>query len=186
VAKAGDKKIMVIVIILFAVAFGVIAALCYYKWVDNRDKEKEIIEIAGKIKDQVKIRDKIPELRKKKSQRIEAINSLTKILPTETMASHQEFLYLLQTFAKTAGVTVKSMLAPKEMPPELNLKRYKYTILVGGTFAQFVRFLSQIERHTRFFKVDSFEMTNEAAGMVWPATSDKKIRLEITTYTYKP
>jgi predicted outer membrane lipoprotein len=149
VAKAGDKKIMVIVIILFAVALGVITALCYYKWVDNKAKKEKIVDIEKQIKVQEIIKESIAKLSQEKTQRVEAINQLTKILPTRTMASHQEFLYLLRGFAKSAGVTVKSLLPPRVMPnPELNIIRYKYIVLVDGTL--------------------------------------KKIRLEITTYTYKP
>ena len=87
-AKASDKKVIIIVIILFAVAFGVIAALCYYKWVDNGKKKKQITDLEAKIKVQEEIKKGIAALAKEKTQRVEAINQLTKILPTETMASH--------------------------------------------------------------------------------------------------
>ena len=187
-AKAGDKKLVIILIILFAVAFGVIAALCYYRWDGNKKLKEQIESVKKKIEKEEKRKELIQHLQQQRLRRIEAVSQLTKILPTETEASHSVFLRLLSDFAQKAGVVVKSLLPPAEVPDkELRIKKYTYSILVDGTFPDFVRFLNQIEGHTRFLRVDSFELANASVGAgYWPETTEKKIRLQITTYTYNP
>ena len=186
-AKAGDKKLMIILILLFIVAFGVIAALCYYRWNDNKKLEVEKVAIQQEIALMEIKKETITELRRKRRQRVEAINELTKILPTEDEASHSVLLRLLREFAKESGVSVTSLLRPSEVPePGMPIIRYKYQLIVDGTFSQFVSFLNQIEKHTRFLRVDSFEVANMSSGPIWCETPEKKIRLQITTYTYKP
>lgn len=187
-AKAGDKKLIVILLVVFIVAFGVIAALCYYRWNDNKRLRQDIDGVENRIKIEEGRVALIQGLRQARSQRIEAVNELTKILPTEMETSHQEFLRLLRNFAAESGVVVKSLLPPSEIIDKpMRIKRYKYNILVDGTFPQFVRFLNQIERHTRFLKVDSFDVANANTGVgYWPETPEKRIKLQITTYTYNP
>ena len=186
-AKAGDKKLMIVLIILFIIAFGVIAALCYYRWNDNKKLDEEIGSVQQEIKLMEIKKETITELRRKRRQRVEAINELTKILPTEDEAEYSVFLRLLREFAKASGVSVTDLLRPTEVPePGMPIIRYKFQLVVEGTFPQFVSFLNQIERHTRFLRVDSFEVANMSAGPIWPETPEKKIRLQITTYTYNP
>lgn len=187
-AKAGDKKLVIILIVLFVVAFAVIAALCYHRWNANAKLQEEIESIKLRITKQEKRKARIKVLQEKKSRIVEAINQLTRILPTETQASHQQFLKLLRGFEKDSKIVVRTLLPPKEETNlELRIKRYKYNILLVGEFPQFVQFLNLIERHERFFKVDSFELANERLGAdYWPADAEKKIKLQITTYTYNP
>ena len=187
-AKAGDKKLIVMLIILFVVALGVLIALCYYKWIDNKATEDKIAEVDVQIAKQEAIKATIPELRQQRIQRVEAINQLTKILPTETETSHQEFLRLLRGFAEKSGVSVKTLEPPTELNDvELRIKRYRYVILLEGSFPDFVQFLNQIETHTRFLKVDMFEVANRDIRVdYWPDEPEKTIRLQITTYTYNP
>ncbi len=186
-AKAGDKKLMVVLIILFVVAFGVIVALCYYRWNDNKKLEQEVDSIQARIGKMELIKAEISDLRQERRRSIEAINDLTKILPTEAETSHSDLLELLRQFATASGVSVTSLLRPTEVPePGMPIMRYKYEIMVEGTFPQFVRFLNHIERHERFLKVDSFEVANLGTGPIWPETPEKKMRLRLTTYTYNP
>ena len=187
-AKGGDKKLVIILIILFVVAFGVIAALCYYRYNANQKLKQDIESIKARIQQEEARKATIPKLQRQMRERIEAITQLTQILPTETEASHSEFLRLLRGFAQISGVNVTSLLPPTEIPqPEFKLKKYIYNILVTGTYPQFARFLNQIERHTRFLKLDNFEIANDRLGAnYWPDKPDKKIKLQITTYTYKP
>ena len=187
-AKAADKKLIIILIILFVVAFGVIAALCYYKWIDNKKVKDNITQVQADIKVQEEKKKRIRGLERQRKERVEAINQLTRILPTEAETSHSRFLELLSGFAANSGVEVIMLHQPSELPqPALRIVRYQYKLVVDGTYPQFVRFLNQIETHTRFLKVDMFDVANLRTDPdFWPEDPKKKITVEITTYTYSP
>jgi Tfp pilus assembly protein PilO len=188
VAKAGDKKLIIILIVLFVVAFGVIAALCYYKWIDNKKTKDEIATVQSNIKVQEKEKQKIRPLERRRKERVEAINQLTRILPSEAETSHSRFLTLLSGFAMNSGVEVIMLDPPRELPdPSLRIVRYTYKLHLDGTYPQFVRFLNEVETHTRFLQVDTFDVSNlRTEPNYWPEDAKKKIVVEITTFTYNP
>lgn len=186
-AKAGNKKLMIILVILFVVVFGVMGALCYYQWHDNDITRAKIKDVDKQIKVE---KDHVAEIQKLKRERnnvVQAISELTQILPTDTEASHQVFLRLLRSFAEQAGVVVENLRVVAETPdPKVRIKRYKYNIVVKGTFPEFAVFLNLIEAHTRFLKVDSFDISNDNIRVnYWPEDPEKKITLQMSTYTYK-
>lgn len=188
-AKASDKKLMIIMIILFVMAIGVMGVLCIYQYDGNQSLSDKIIEVNNEIKGQEDRVKKIPGLEKERKNVVEAIGDLTEILPSESVAAHAKFLDLLRQFAEDAEIRVEALTVVAEgidPDPDVPIKKYKYNIVAKGSFPKFVLFLNLIEKHTRFLKVDSFEVSNKQVGPdYWPETEEKKITLQLSTYTYK-
>lgn len=184
---SNNKKSSIIILVVFIVILCGLVALIYNTWKNNGKLNQELQAINQEIaKQQTRIKI-IPELKQKRNERIEAINELTKILPTETEASHSEFVTLINEFEKQSGVVIDALQPPKESTDQ-DIKRYRYQISLKGTFQSFLEFLNLIERHKRFLKVDSFSIVNQKTSekTALKIAPEKNIALELTTYTYNP
>jgi Tfp pilus assembly protein PilO len=185
-AKLSEKKMAVIIIALFGVALAAIASVSVLRWGKNskiEDQKNHEVEEIQNLQEKVK---RIPDLEAKKRAAIEALDDMTKILPDKSDLQHDAFLRLLQVMATESRVEVKTLNVEAEKEtPEKKFARFRYKILVEGTYPQFVNFLHMIETHKQFLKIDSFRIGNKQIGANgWPESAKKEIDLTISTYTY--
>jgi Tfp pilus assembly protein PilO len=176
----------VIIIALFGVALAAIASVSVLRWGKNSKISDQIAQVKKEIDKLTKRVDSISDLEAKKRTAIEALDDMTKILPNKSDLQHDAFLQLLQKMAADSQVEVKNLSVEAEKETsEKRFARFRYKVLIEGTYPQFVNFLHRIETHKRFFKIDSFKMANKQIGPnSWPESFRKEIDLTISTYTY--
>jgi Tfp pilus assembly protein PilO len=185
-AKLSEKKIAVIIIAFFGVALAAIASVSVLRWGENSKIKDQIAQVDKEIDKLTERVDSIPSLEAKKRAAIEALDDMTKILPDKGDLQHDAFLRLLQVMATESRVEVKNLnVEPEKETPDKKFARFRYKVLVEGTYPQFVNFLHMIETHKRFLKIDSFRIGNKQIGAnCWPESNKKEIDLTISTYTY--
>ena len=197
------QKIIVTAFVVVAIV-GSLGALNYIKYtersellaqLDNLKKEED--EAKGRIA-------QIPELRKNRADLANIIDEYANILPQEEHVQHEAFAEIIDNYRRETLVVIQDVeylqsQDSEEESIESNFLRHRYRISLIGAFPDFLRFINKIENHTRFLKIDEFNIKplgappesrglsekNEAALLDRAKVPFKEIEVIVSTYTYK-
>ena len=195
------QKIIVTAFIVVAIV-GPLGALNYTKY---QDRSQLLARLDNLKKEEKKANDRIaqiPELQKNRADLANIIEEYTKILPQEEYVQHEAFAEIVDNYRRETLVVIQDVeyLQSKDgEEEESNFLRHRYRITLIGTFPDFLRFINKIENHTRFLKIDEFNIKplgappesrglsekNEAALLDRAKVPFKEIEVIVSTYTYK-
>jgi Tfp pilus assembly protein PilO len=147
-------------------------------------------------------KDRIPDLERELSDLEEIVEEYTEILPREDEVLRDAFVDTITQLCKESGlvvtgaepVSVEQFSSPqrgrvnpaaaKVVPP---FQRHKYRFEMIGEFSQFHRFVNLVENHTRFLRVDAFNLfpIDRSDDLSAASKPHKNFTIEISTYVYK-
>ncbi|MBI4576455.1 MAG: hypothetical protein HY722_09360 [Planctomycetes bacterium] len=146
-----------------------------------------------------------PLLEQKRDAVEAVVRQYVRILPDERASSEEEVLRLLQAFLDeasrvgpgTSHLELQSFAADKTQaspadPSDMGtaFRRYGYTVQLRGTFFQFLTFVSLLENHERFFRVNGFHVTpgesmDDPGSMAGAGEGAQAFEVRFSTYTYQ-
>lgn len=184
-SKMSDKQVVGIIVAVASLIVIVIGGLTYFSYSTYSDLDAQILELEGRT-------SQLPRLTKEKKQ-LEAkilsaksvVKLATKILPDSSNTDRGRFFKLMNRFMQVADIQVMRT----SMPPAAtfrNFTRYEYLLTIRGSMLKFIMFLSLLEKHEWFIKVDKFTISPGQYD-TFPVQEDreKEITLTLSTFTYK-
>ena len=158
------------------------------------------------------LRDKIGRisgLQEQRTRLIQTTDSYAEILPAEEHVQHDAFVKVMDEYRRNTQLLIKSA---EYLPPadsvaaadgEANVRnfvRHRYRFQLLGTVPDLLQFMSRIENHKRFLKIDAVSLNPLGAKGEFPEgdlrerndsellglarNSVKEIDLTVSTYTY--
>ncbi len=207
--RLNDKQKMTVVLLVMGLALIGLGTLTFFKY---RERSERLTEMDGYVKREKAANQKIqriPELRKDRDRLASTIKEYADILPKEAHVEHDAFVDTIDNYRQDTNIVIKraeyvkptAARGKKNAAPTSPTKfiRHKYKFELVGTIQDFISFINKIENHTRFLKVDAFNIRPLGAPATAPrfdgvssdrelANADnpiKEIDLTISTYTYK-
>ena len=150
----------------------------------------------------------IPGLLQQRSSLIESTDRYAEILPAEEHVQHDAFVRVMDEYRRNTELLIKSAeyLSPARSSAEedgakvKNFVRHRYRFRIVGSVAELLQFMSRIENHKRFLKIDAVSLKplgsrgdfpegdlreKEDAELLELARKPvKEIDLTVSTYTY--
>ncbi len=201
--KLNEKQRMAVVMLVLGLAVIGLGTLIFFKF-------QERIRLNAKMEDYVKQErmaaekiKRIPKLREERDMLASRIDEYAAILPKDAHVEHDAFVDTIDSYRQDTNIVIKKAeyVKPKtgkkgkkgeeEKPEKFIRHRYKFELV--GTVPHLISFMNKIENHTRFLKVDAFDIHPVGGGasggapeLELDAADDplKEIQLTITTYTY--
>lgn len=150
----------------------------------------------------------IPNLLEQRTSLIESTDRYAEILPAEEHVQHDAFVRVMDEYRRNTELLIKSaeyLSAAKSAGEEAegkvkNFVRHRYRFRIVGSVADLLQFMSRIENHKRFLKIDAVSLKplgsrgdfpegdlreKEDAELLELARNPvKEIDLTVSTYTY--
>lgn len=148
----------------------------------------------------------IPALQLQRTRLIETTDSYAEILPAEEHVQHDAFVKVMDEYRRNTELLIKSAeyLPPNEPAAAegeaRNFVRHRYRFLLRGTVPDLLKFMSRIENHKRFLKIDAVSLKplgakgefpegdlrerNDSELLEMARNPVKEIDLTVSTYTY--
>ena len=203
--KLTEKQKIVVAVLVFLALLGGVGTLVWFK---NTEREKALTELSNHEKEEALARkkiEKIPELHEQRAQLAELIDRYAEILPPEEHAEHAAFVNIIDNYRRDTQILIqKAEYVPlgkkaKGVTKQQSFVRHKYRFKLIGSVPDFLEFVSKIENHKRFMKVDSFNIIplgaeermnrslgdrDDTADLERAMNPVKEIDLFVSTYTY--
>ncbi len=150
----------------------------------------------------------IPKLLDQRASLIESTDRYAEILPAEEHVQHDAFVRVMDEYRRNTELLIKSAeyLSPGDSVDNQaegkvkNFVRHRYRFRIVGSVADLLQFMSRIENHKRFLKIDAVSLKpldsmgdfpegdlreKEDAELLELARNPvKEIDLTVSTYTY--
>lgn len=183
--------------------------LSYSKLGERSEVLHALVESEG---EELRLREKtgkISGLREQRARLIQTTDSYAEILPAEEHVQHDAFVKVMDEYRRGTELLIKSAeyLPPGDSVIEedgkaaaRNFVRHRYRFQLLGTVPDLLQFMSRIENHKRFLKIDAVSLKPLGAKGEFPEgdlrekddsellgqarNSVKEIDLTVSTYTY--
>lgn len=189
---------------VFLLVVGGLGGLNYKKFQERSALHAQIDKYLGEEQVATNKIKQIPELREQRSKLINIIDTYAEILPKEEHVQHEAFMEIIDGYRKDTKIIIQKaeyvrIKEDGKAPKRENFIRHRYKFKLLGTIPDFIEFVSKIENHTRFLKVDSTnikpigtmdesveDLGEKADDPELAAASEpvKEIELTVSTYTY--
>lgn len=150
----------------------------------------------------------IPNLLEQRSSLIESTDRYAEILPAEEHVQHDAFVRVMDEYRRNTELLIKSAeyLSPGRPTDDKaegkveNFVRHRYRFRIVGSVADLLQFMSRIENHKRFLKIDAVSLKPLGSRGDFPegdlrekedtellelaGNPVKEIDLTVSTYTY--
>lgn len=150
----------------------------------------------------------IPNLLQQRARLIESTDRYAEILPAEEHVQHDAFVRVMDEYRRNTDLLIKSAeyLSPEKPAGDKvegvvkNFVRHRYKFRLEGSVGDLLQFMSRIENHKRFLKIDAVNLKplgsrgdfpegdlreREDAELLGLARNQvKEIDLTVSTYTY--
>ena len=197
--KLNEKQKMVVVLMVLGLAVIGLGTLIFFKLQERRSLNKKMERLVTAERKAVEKIKRIPKLRDDRDTLASRIDEYAAILPKDAHVEHDAFVDTIDSYRRDTNIVIKKAeyIKPRrrqkkdgEKPEKFIRHRYSFELL--GTVPHLISFMNKIENHTRFLKVDAFDIrpVGSSPGGSPEAEMDaaddalKEIRLTITTYTY--
>jgi len=201
-----DKQKVIFLAVFLLVVVGAISTMSFLEFKDRSELLTQMDRYQGQetaAQDKIK---RISELFEERAELVATIGSYTKILPPEAHVQHDAFVEIIDGYREDTKILIqkadyvnfKDKNKPDGTAAEESFIRHRYRFLLLGTVPDFTEFVSKIENHTRFLKVDAIKIkpyvpkdgvaveTNpDEKELHWAAQEIKEIELTVSTYTYR-
>ncbi len=201
--KLNEKQRMAVVLMVLGLAVIGLGTLIFFKLQERRSLNKKMEELVTKERDAAEKIKRIPKLREERDTLASRIDEYAAILPKDAHVEHDAFVDTIDGYRRDTNIviskaeyikprTVKRGKRGKGAPKTEKFIRHRYKFALLGTVPHLIAFMNKIENHTRFLKVDAFDIRPVGGGgggapeLELDAADDplKEIQLTITTYTY--
>ncbi len=202
--RLNDKQKILAAAGVFVLVVGGLGALNYMKFSERRELEAQVAKYTAEEQAATAKIKQIPELREKRAKLIDNLEKYAEILPKEEHVQHEAFMEIIDGYRKDSKIVIQKaeyvkVKEDEKAPKQENFIRHRYKFKLLGTVPDFIEFVNKIENHTRFLKVDTFnirplgtmdengaELDDKADDTELSAASDpiKEIELSVSTYTY--
>ncbi len=200
--KLNEKQKMAVVMMVLGLAVIGLGTLIFFKLQERRSLNKKMEEFVTKERDASEKIKRIPKLREERDTLASRIDEYAAILPKDAHVEHDAFVDTIDSYRRDTDIVIskaeyikpraakKRKKGAKKKTEKFIRHRYKFALL--GTVPHLIAFMNKIENHTRFLKVDAFDIRPVGGGgggapeLELDAADDplKEIQLTITTYTY--
>ncbi len=202
--RLNDKQKIFVAAGIFVLVTGGLGALNYLKYRERAQLQAQINKYTEEEQVATAKIKQIPELREKRAKLISNLEQYAEILPREEHVQHEAFMEIIDGYRKDSKIVIQKaeyvkVKEDEKAPKQDSFIRHRYKFKLLGTVPDFVEFVNKIENHTRFLKVDTFnirplgameesgaELDDKADDTELSAASDpiKEIELTVSTYTY--
>ena len=202
--KLNEKQRMAAVMLVLGLAVIGLGTLIFFKFQERLRLNKKMEDYAKQERMAAEKIKRIPKLREERDRLAERIDDYTAILPKDAHVEHDAFVDTIDSYRQDTNIVIKKAeyVKPrtgkkkgkkggKKKPEKFIRHRYKFELV--GTVPHLIAFMNKIENHTRFLKVDAFDIhpvggasSGGAPELELDAADDplKEVQLTITTYTY--
>lgn len=188
--------IAVVVVAIAGLGYGI-----YAKASENSTLQTDINDLNSAITNLEGIIKTRAEKEKSRDAQIEVFKELVAILPQHSDKQEEAIYNSLTTYGAYARLRFQGIVprqnapanAPAGGPPRppgpgaasQDFQQTELTLRFDGTFANFVKFLSLIENHESFLRVDTFQLTPKPIPEgPQPEQRDLSIVVRISTFHY--
>lgn len=202
--KLNEKQRMAVVLMVLGLAVIGLGTLIFFKLQDRRSLNKKMEELVTKERDASEKIKRIPKLREERNTLASRIDEYAAILPKDAHVEHDAFVDTIDSYRRDTNIVISKAEYIKPRTVKRGKKgkkggkktekfiRHRYKFQLLGTVPDLIAFMNKIENHTRFLKVDAFDIRpvggagGGAPELELDAADDplKEIQLTITTYTY--
>ena len=209
--KLNEKQKLTVILLVLGLGFAGLGTLTFFKFSERMELDKEMERLVEQEKAASEKIKRIPQLREERGRLASTIDEYAKILPKETHVEHDAFVDTIDTYRQDTNIVIKraeyvpavgkatkhdKKKKSRVQPKKFIRHRYKFELV--GTVQDFISFANKIENHTRFLKIDefnirpkgapaqvaSFDSMTAARELVNADDKEKEIDLTISTYTY--
>lgn len=197
--KLNEKQRMAVVMLVLGLAVIGLGTLIFFKLQERRVLNKKMDEAVKRERMASEKIKRIPKLREERDTLASRIDEYAAILPKDAHVEHDAFVDTIDGYRQDTNIVIRKAeyIKPRSRkkkgskPEKFIRHRYKFALL--GTVPHLISFINKIENHTRFLKVDAFDIRpvggtsgGGAPELELDAADDplKEIQLTITTYTY--
>ncbi len=197
--KLNEKQRLAVVMLVLGLAVIGLGTLIFFKFQERLRLNRKMEEYAKQERMASEKIKRIPKLREERNRLASRIDEYAAILPKDAHVEHDAFVDTIDSYRQDTNIVIKkaqyvqprSNKSKKKKKPEKFIRhRYKFSLV--GTVPHLIAFMNKIENHTRFLKVDAFNIhpvggaSSGTPELELDAADDplKEIQLTITTYTY--
>lgn len=197
VTTIGETQKLIISVVIFAVVVVLLCAGVAYFFFRCRNLDEKIAEVKNAVAELDARINQIPALAEKCEVMKREDDEFAAFLPTDQEASIDEFFEdSVFEYGKKTGVRILSakrvtaLAAPRPGLEErgiANVEPVTYDLSLKAGFFAFGKFLSLLESHKRFIRIDSFSIVGaspDSQGLADNAVN-YDISLQVTTYVFK-
>lgn len=207
ITRLNDKQKFIATGVVLAVVFSGLGTMNYLKFAERREHEEQINRYTAEEQAATAKIKQIPELRERRAKLIENLDTYVGILPREEHVQHEAFMEIIDSYRKDSKIVIQKaeyvkIKEDEKAPKKDNFIRHRYKFKLLGTVPDFVDFVSKVENHTRFLKVDAINIRPLGVAEEMGSDSDergdggspadlsaatdpiKEIDLTVSTYTY--
>lgn len=201
--KLNDKQKMAVVMLVLGITVISLGTLIFFALQERYRLDDKMDEYAKQERMAAEKIKRIPKLREEKEVLASRIDEYAAILPKDEHVQHDAFVDTIDSYRQDTNIVIKTAQYIKPRAPRQSKKggkpkpekfiRHRYKFELVGTVPHLISFMNKIENHTRFLKVDAFDIhpvgssrSGGAPELELDAADDplKEIQLTITTYTY--
>ena len=196
--KLNEKQRMAVVMMVLGLAVIGLGTLIFFKLQERRALNKKMEEYLSRERDAKEKIKRIPKLREERNTLASRIDEYAAILPKDAHVEHDAFVDTIDSFRQDTNIVISKAeyIKPKAGKGDKKKRekfiRHRYRFQLLGTVPHLIAFMNKIENHTRFLKVDAFDIRPSGGGgrgapeLELDAADDplKEIQLTVTTYTY--
>ena len=198
--KLNERQKLAVIMLVLGLAMIGLGTLIFCKFQERIRLNRKMEDYAKQERMAAEKIKRIPKLREERDQLASRIDEYAAILPKEAHVEHDAFVDTIDGYRQDTNIVIKKAeyVQPrarndkKDAKPEKFIRhRYKFELV--GTVPHLIAFINKIENHTRFLKVDAFNIqplggasTRGAPELELDAADDplKEIQLTVSTYTY--
>ncbi|MGB1661566.1 MAG: hypothetical protein ACPHP7_07365 [Planctomycetota bacterium] len=197
-----EKKQLIVLAAICGVFFCIEMVVGWNLSSKNSETRSTLEQLEAREASALLKKDRIPDLVSELQELEGIVEEYTEILPREDEVLRDAFVDTITQLCKESGlvvigaepVAVEGVASPQRgraVPASGNatrqFQRHKYRFEMLGEFSQFHRFVNLVENHTRFLRVDSFDLfpIDRSDDLSAASHPKKNFTIEISTYVYK-
>lgn len=197
-----EKKQLIILAVVCGVFFCIEVVVGWNLSSKNSDFRGKLEELESREASALLKKDRIPGLVNELQELEGIVAEYTEILPREDEVLRDAFVDTITQLCKESGLVITGA-EPVAVEPVTNQKRgrsataqtsssqqfqrHKYRFEMQGDFNHFHRFVNLVENHTRFLRIDSFDLfpIDRSDDLSAASKPEKSFTIEISTYVYE-